>query len=101
MLSLVLFDPWFAPLAFIVINSCYGAGFACLPAVLNDHYGKNELSFIHGLCLSSWGMASLAAFLISVFILSIFTLNQNILFMVLATGYSINLLNILILRLRK
>ena len=41
----------FIPIAFVIVNATYGCFFACLPAVLLDHYGKNELSFVHGLCL--------------------------------------------------
>ena len=99
-LVLVLIDPQYAPISFIVINACYGAGFACLPAVLNDHYGKNELSFIHGLCLSSWGFASLFAYFISTLVLSMFILSQNTLFLVLVVVYALNLVNTCSLRYR-
>ena len=99
-LVLVLIDSWYAPISFIVVNACYGAGFACLPAVLNDHYGKNELSFIHGLCLSSWGFASLFAYFVSTLILSTFSLSQNVLFTVLVSVYMLNFFNMYVLRRR-
>lgn len=99
-LILVMADLRYAPISFIVINACYGAGFACLPAVLNDYYGKNELSFIHGLCLSSWGFASLFAYFISTLVLSMFSLSQNTLFLVLVVVYALNLVNTCALRYR-
>ena len=99
-LILVMADLRYAPISFIVINACYGAGFACLPAVLNDYYGKNELSFIHGLCLSSWGFASLFAYFVSTLILSTLSLSQNVLFAVLVSVYVLNLFNMYVLRRR-
>ena len=65
----------FIPIAFVIVNATYGCFFACLPAVLLDHYGKNELSFVHGLCLQSWASASLFAFLVSTFVLSVMKLS--------------------------
>ena len=100
MLALVLFDPWFAPLAFIVINACYGCGFAMAPAVLLERYGSSELSFCHGLLLSAWGFASLFAFGVSTFVLSTLKLGQNALFATLAAVYALNLVNTFIIRVR-
>jgi len=99
-ICLILFDPWFAPLSFIVINACYGAGFACLPAVLFERYGGSELSFCHGLALSAWGFASLFAFAVATLVLQTFSLDTNTLFTVLAAIYALNLLNTAILRFR-
>ena len=67
--------PAFIPAAFVIVNATYGCFFACLPAVLLDHYGKSELSFVHGLCLQSWASASLLAFIVSTFVLSILNLS--------------------------
>ena len=90
----------FIPIAFVIVNATYGCFFACLPAVLLDHYGKNELSFVHGLCLQSWASASLFAFLVSTFVLSVMKLSQNALFAVLIAIYVLNLVNVMIVRSR-
>lgn len=100
MLVLVLFDPRFAPLAFVVINSCYGAGFAMAPAVLLGRYGSSELSFCHGLLLSAWGFASLFAFGVSALVLSALKLSEGALFAVLLAVYALNLANVWALRRR-
>lgn len=99
-LILVMTDPWFAPLSFIVVNACYGCGFAMAPAVLLERYGSSELSFCHGLLLSAWGFASLFAFLTSTLVLSALGLSQNTLFAVLVSVYALNLLNVYLLRRR-
>ena len=99
-LMLSIFDPWFIPIAFILINGSYGAYFSVLPAVLSDHFGNSELSFVHGICLSSWGFASLFAFLISTFVIGVFQLSQNALFGILAAVYAVNFVNVLTLRKR-
>ena len=99
-LGLSIFDLWFIPVAFIMVNACYGCYFAVLPAVLSDHFGNSELSFVHGICLSSWGFASLFAFLVSTFVLGVLQLSQNALFGVLAAVYAVNFVNVLTLRKR-
>lgn len=43
----------------IVISACYGAGFSCLPTLLSDIYGMKNISKIHGLSLTAWGIAGL------------------------------------------
>jgi OFA family oxalate/formate antiporter-like MFS transporter len=40
-----------------VILSCYGAGFACIPAYLSDMYGVKQVSAIHGRVLTAWACA--------------------------------------------
>ena len=88
----------FIPIAFIIVNATYGCFFACLPGILLDHYGKSELSFVHGLVLQSWASASLFAFLVSTFVLSILSLSQNALFAVLIVVYALNFINVAIVR---
>lgn len=90
----------FIPIAFILCNACYGCFFSCLPAILMDHYGKSELSFVHGITLQAWATASLFAFLVSTFVLSILSLSQNALFATLAFVYFLNLINVFIVRIR-
>lgn len=43
----------------IAISACYGAGFSCLPTLLSDIYGMKNISKIHGLSLTAWGIAGL------------------------------------------
>lgn len=43
-----------------VIISCYGGGFACLPAYIGDLFGTKELGTIHGYTLTAWSMAGVA-----------------------------------------
>lgn len=49
----------FAGLMFLII-SCYGGGFACLPAYLGDLFGTSELGAIHGYTLTAWSLAGAA-----------------------------------------
>lgn len=46
-------------LVFAIIT-CYGGGFACMPAYLSDLFGTKQLSAIHGRVLTAWGMAGIA-----------------------------------------
>ena len=75
--------------AIILIHACYGAAFACLPSVLSEHYGKDTLSQTHGFCLTSWGFASLMAYLCSSFVLGFFPGFMYVMILV-AVGYAIN-----------
>lgn len=44
----------------LLIISCYGGGFSCMPAYLADLFGVRHLSSIHGVILTAWGMAGIA-----------------------------------------
>ena len=46
-------------IALIVVSACYGAGFSCLPSLLSDIFGMDNISKIHGLSLTAWAMAGL------------------------------------------
>ncbi|WP_248905471.1 L-lactate MFS transporter [Halocatena marina] len=48
-----------AGLLFLIIT-CYGGGFACLPAYIGDLFGTKELGAIHGYSLTAWGVAGVA-----------------------------------------
>jgi len=41
------------------IATCYGAGFACIPAYLSDMYGVKQVSAIHGRVLTAWACAGI------------------------------------------
>jgi OFA family oxalate/formate antiporter-like MFS transporter len=40
-----------------VIATCYGGGFATIPAYLSDLFGNANVSAIHGWVLTAWSMA--------------------------------------------
>lgn len=44
----------------LLIISCYGGGFSCMPAYLSDIFGTRQLSAIHGRVLTAWGLAGVA-----------------------------------------
>ena len=44
-------------LVLYLILTCYGGGFATLPAYIGDLFGTKELGAIHGYVLSAWGLA--------------------------------------------
>ncbi|HMM19233.1 MAG TPA: OFA family MFS transporter [Selenomonadales bacterium] len=43
-----------------LIISCYGGGFATIPAFLSDLFGTRDLSAIHGKILTAWAAAGVA-----------------------------------------
>lgn len=43
-----------------IIMTCYGGGFACLPAYIGDLFGTKQLGAIHGYTLTAWAMAGIA-----------------------------------------
>ena len=44
----------------LLIITCYGGGFSCMPAYLSDLFGTKWLSAIHGRVLTAWGAAGIA-----------------------------------------
>ncbi len=42
-----------------LVMTCYGGGFACIPAYLSDVFGTKQLSAIHGRVLTAWAFAGL------------------------------------------
>ncbi|GGL36915.1 MFS transporter [Halarchaeum grantii] len=51
---------WVLAAILFAIITCYGGGFACLPAYLSDLFGTKEVSAIHGYALTAWGFAGVA-----------------------------------------
>jgi len=43
-----------------VVQFFFGCGFSCMPNILHQHYGLNQLSTVQGLTLSAWAVAGLA-----------------------------------------
>ena len=50
-------NPLIFQLLVYVIISCYGGGFATVPAFLSDMFGTRELGSIHGKILTAWAAA--------------------------------------------
>ncbi len=46
-------------LLLFAVNAGYGGGFSNVPTLLSDHYGMGNISAIHGITLSAWGIAGL------------------------------------------
>ena len=88
--------------ALVVVSACYGAGFSCLPSLLSDVFGMDNISKIHGLSLTAWGIAGLVGNQLSNVVHSI-TGSYIPVFVVIAILYFIADLLVLILsdRLRK
>lgn len=79
----------FVPFAIVLINATYGAAFATLPSILESKYGKSNLSQIHGFCLTSWGIASLFAYLCTRLVFGY--LNGTWLLVILGAIYMLNM----------
>ena len=70
-LCLTMKYPQLICIALITISACYGAGFSCLPSLLSDKFGMNNISKIHGLSLTAWALAGLTGNQISGLIKSV------------------------------
>jgi len=68
----------------IVISACYGAGFSCLPTLLSDIYGMENISKIHGLSLTAWGIAGLVGNQMSSLIKNITGNYTNVIYLLVA-----------------
>lgn len=55
------FDPYFFTPILYLMMTCYGGGFAAIPAYISDVFGVKQLSAIHGHVLTAWGLAGLFA----------------------------------------
>ena len=70
-LCLTIKYPQLICIALVTISACYGAGFSCLPSLLSDKFGMQNISKIHGLSLTAWALAGLTGNQISGLIKSI------------------------------
>ena len=57
-----------------VCNFFFGAAFSCLPNVLHQNYGLNQLATVHGLLLSAWAVAGLVGNQFAVYVMTTFGL---------------------------
>lgn len=55
-----LTNPVLFMIAMFVIMTCYGGGFASIPAYIGDLFGTKQLGAIHGYILTAWAAAGLA-----------------------------------------
>ncbi|MGG1155636.1 OFA family MFS transporter [Brevibacillus formosus] len=53
-------NPIFFMVAMFIIMTCYGGGFASIPAYIGDLFGTKQLGAIHGYILTAWAAAGLA-----------------------------------------
>lgn len=56
---------WIFVAALAIIYTCYGGGFATMPAFIGDLFGTKELGAIHGYILTAWAAAGLVGPLFS------------------------------------
>lgn len=87
----------FMAIAVVIVNATYGSFFAMLPSVLSDHYGNNNLSTRHSAILSSWGIASLFAYVVTTFALKLFNGYYPVIFALIVV-YAANFLNVMSLK---
>lgn len=52
-------NPMLFQILIFLILTCYGGGFATVPAFLGDLFGTKQLSTIHGYTLTAWALAGL------------------------------------------
>jgi len=65
-------------LLIFMVNAGYGGGFSNVPNLLSDHYGMSNISAIHGITLSAWGIAGLTGNQMASWIVSHFGKVQNL-----------------------
>jgi OFA family oxalate/formate antiporter-like MFS transporter len=60
------------PMAFMavtfIILTCYGGGFASIPAYISDLFGLKELPTIHGYILTAWSLAGIVGPMINAYV---------------------------------
>lgn len=55
-------------IALYLIMTCYGGGFATLPAYIGDLFGTRQVSAIHGYVLTAWALAGITGSTLAAFI---------------------------------
>lgn len=51
--------PWMFQVLVLLILTCYGGGFASVPAFLGDLFGTKQLGAVHGYTLTAWACAGM------------------------------------------
>lgn len=61
-----------APIAFMavtfIILTCYGGGFASIPAYISDLFGLKEMPTIHGFTLTAWSCAGIVGPMLNAYV---------------------------------
>lgn len=61
-----------SPLAFMAVTflilSCYGGGFASIPAYISDLFGLKEMPTIHGFILTAWSLAGIVGPMLNAYV---------------------------------
>ncbi|MFU8847812.1 MAG: MFS transporter [Opitutales bacterium] len=61
-----------SPLAFMLVTflilTCYGGGFASIPAYISDLFGLKEMPTIHGFVLTAWSLAGIVGPMLNAYV---------------------------------
>lgn len=61
-----------SPVAFMIVTfiilTCYGGGFACIPAYISDLFGLKEMPTIHGFILTAWSLAGIVGPMLNAYV---------------------------------
>lgn len=61
-----------APIAFMAVTflilTCYGGGFASIPAYISDLFGLKEMPTIHGFILTAWSLAGIVGPMLNAYV---------------------------------
>lgn len=61
-----------SPIAFMIVTfiilSCYGGGFASIPAYISDLFGLKEMPTIHGFILTAWSLAGIVGPMLNAYV---------------------------------
>lgn len=61
-----------SPIGFMVVTfiilTCYGGGFASIPAYISDLFGLKEMPTIHGFILTAWSLAGIAGPMLNAYV---------------------------------
>ena len=57
-----------------VVNFFFGCGFSCMPNILLQHYGMQQLATVQGLTLSAWAIAGLVGNQLALYIINAYSL---------------------------
>ncbi|MFC4356611.1 OFA family MFS transporter [Halobium salinum] len=90
---------WILAGAIFLVITCYGGGFACLPAYLSDLFGTEDVSAIHGYALTAWSVAGVAGPQLASFVLES-TGNYTTALYVVNAALVVGLVTVLVLRWR-
>lgn len=61
-----------SPILFMIVTfvilTCYGGGFASIPAYISDLFGLKEMPTIHGFILTAWSLAGIVGPMINAYV---------------------------------